>query len=39
MYDVAIIGGGPAGGSAAIYTAKAGKKTVISRCYKTCNAL
>ncbi|HWL25059.1 MAG TPA: FAD-dependent oxidoreductase [Ureibacillus sp.] len=29
MYDVAIIGGGPAGGSAAIYTAKAGKKTVI----------
>lgn len=29
MYDVAIIGGGPAGGSAAIFTAKAGKKTVI----------
>ncbi|BDH63107.1 thioredoxin reductase [Lysinibacillus sp. PLM2] len=29
MYDVAIIGGGPAGGSAAIYTAKAGKKTII----------
>lgn len=29
MYDVAIIGAGPAGGSAAIYTAKAGKKTVI----------
>lgn len=29
MYDVAIIGGGPAGGSAAIYTAKAGKKTAI----------
>ena len=29
MYEVAIIGAGPAGGSAAIYTAKAGKKTVI----------
>lgn len=29
MYEVAIIGGGPAGGSAAIYTAKAGKSTVI----------
>lgn len=29
MYDVAIIGSGPAGGSAAIFTAKAGKKTVI----------
>ncbi|MFC5541947.1 FAD-dependent oxidoreductase [Ureibacillus suwonensis] len=29
MYDVAIIGAGPAGGSAAIFTAKAGKKTVI----------
>jgi len=29
MYDVAIIGAGPAGGSAAIYTAKASKKTVI----------
>ena len=29
MYDVEIIGAGPAGGSAAIYTAKAGKKTVI----------
>lgn len=28
MYDVAIIGRGSAGGSAAIYTAKAGKKTV-----------
>ncbi|RUL51621.1 pyridine nucleotide-disulfide oxidoreductase [Lysinibacillus antri] len=26
---MAIIGGGPAGGSAAIYTAKAGKKTII----------
>lgn len=29
MYDVAIIGAGPAGGSAALFTAKAGKKTVI----------
>jgi thioredoxin reductase (NADPH) len=29
MYDVAIIGAGPAGGSAAIFTAKAGKKTVV----------
>jgi thioredoxin reductase (NADPH) len=29
MYDVAIIGGGPAGASAAIFTAKASKKTVV----------
>ncbi|MFC4302423.1 FAD-dependent oxidoreductase [Cohnella boryungensis] len=29
MYDVAIIGGGPAGSSAAIFTAKAGKKTIV----------
>jgi thioredoxin reductase (NADPH) len=29
MYDVVIIGSGPAGGSAAIFTAKAGKKTVV----------
>jgi thioredoxin reductase (NADPH) len=29
MYDVAIIGAGPAGGSAAIFSAKAGKKTVV----------
>jgi len=29
MYDVAIIGGGPAGASAAIITAKAGKKTLV----------
>ena len=29
MYEVAIIGGGPAGGSAAIFTAKAGKKTIV----------
>ncbi|WP_134699550.1 NAD(P)/FAD-dependent oxidoreductase [Ammoniphilus sp. YIM 78166] len=29
MYDVAIIGAGPAGSSAAIFTAKAGKKTLI----------
>ncbi|WP_027093870.1 FAD-dependent oxidoreductase [Cohnella thermotolerans] len=29
MYDVAIIGGGPAGASAAIFTAKAGKKTIV----------
>ncbi|WP_210365285.1 FAD-dependent oxidoreductase [Bacillus sp. REN3] len=29
MYDVAIIGSGPAGGSAAIFAAKAGKKTIM----------
>ncbi|WP_276353919.1 FAD-dependent oxidoreductase [Cohnella caldifontis] len=29
MYDVVIIGGGPAGASAAIFTAKAGKKTLV----------
>jgi len=29
MYEIAIIGGGPAGGSAALYTAKAGKKTLV----------
>jgi thioredoxin reductase (NADPH) len=29
MFDVAIIGAGPAGGSAAIFTAKAGKKTLL----------
>jgi thioredoxin reductase (NADPH) len=29
MYDVAIIGGGPAGASAGIFTAKAGKKTLV----------
>ncbi|GAA0380050.1 FAD-dependent oxidoreductase [Bacillus horti] len=29
MYDVAIIGAGPAGASAAIFTAKAGKKTLV----------
>ena len=29
MHEIAIIGAGPAGGSAAIFTAKAGKKTVI----------
>jgi len=29
MYDVVIIGGGPAGASAAIITAKAGKKTLV----------
>lgn len=29
MYDIAIIGGGPAGTSAAMFTAKAGKKTVL----------
>ncbi|QSO54532.1 FAD-dependent oxidoreductase [Alicyclobacillus curvatus] len=29
MYDVAIVGAGPAGASAAIFTAKAGKKTVM----------
>lgn len=29
MYDIAIIGGGPAGTSAAIFTSKAGQKTVL----------
>ncbi|WP_186580464.1 NAD(P)/FAD-dependent oxidoreductase [Aquibacillus kalidii] len=29
MYDVLIVGGGPAGSSAAIFTAKAGKKTIV----------
>jgi thioredoxin reductase (NADPH) len=29
MYEIAIIGGGPAGSSAAIFTAKAGKKTLV----------
>lgn len=29
MYDVAIIGAGPAGSSAALFTAKAGKKTLV----------
>jgi len=29
MYEIAIIGGGPAGASAAIFTAKAGKKTLV----------
>lgn len=29
MFEIAIIGAGPAGGSAAIFSAKAGKKTVI----------
>ena len=29
MYDVAIIGGGPAGASAALFTSKANKKTIL----------
>jgi thioredoxin reductase len=29
MYDVAVIGAGPAGASAALFTAKAGKKTIV----------
>lgn len=29
MYDVLIVGGGPAGQSAAIFTSKAGKKTLV----------
>jgi thioredoxin reductase (NADPH) len=29
MYDVIVIGGGPTGGSAALFTSKAGKKTLV----------
>ncbi|NEU32393.1 FAD-dependent oxidoreductase [bacterium LRH843] len=29
MYEIAVIGAGPAGGSAALFAAKAGKKTVL----------
>lgn len=29
MYDVIVIGGGPSGGSAALFTSKAGKKTLV----------
>ncbi|GGK23737.1 hypothetical protein GCM10010965_15670 [Caldalkalibacillus thermarum] len=29
MYDIAIIGAGPAGASAALFTSKAGKKTIL----------
>jgi thioredoxin reductase (NADPH) len=29
MFDVVVIGAGPAGGSAALFTAKAGKKTLV----------
>lgn len=29
MYEIAIIGGGPAGGSAAVFAAKSGKKTLL----------
>jgi thioredoxin reductase len=29
MYDIVVIGGGPAGGSAALFAAKAGKKTLL----------
>lgn len=29
MYDVAVIGAGPAGASAALFTAKAGKQTIV----------
>jgi len=30
MYEVIVIGAGPAGASAALFTAKAGKKTLIN---------
>jgi len=29
MFDIAIVGAGPAGASAAIFAAKAGKKTIL----------
>jgi len=29
MYDIAIIGSGPSGASAALFSAKAGKKTLL----------
>ena len=29
MYDVAIVGGGPAGASAATFTARAGLQTIV----------
>ena len=29
VYDIAVIGGGPAGASAALFAAKAGKKTLL----------
>ncbi len=38
MYDIVIIGGGPAGGSAALYTAKAGKKTLLLDANKSMTA-
>jgi thioredoxin reductase (NADPH) len=38
MYDIAIIGGGPAGGSAALFAAKAGKKTILLDANKSMTA-
>jgi len=38
MYEIVIIGGGPAGGSAALFAAKAGKKTLLLDANKSMTA-